>query len=941
MAEELIDSYIDRNGIKGDTEFILADLNKVLRAFREIEGIKIDMRGFDGLGKISPALSQAKAGADSLAEATKTVEARIASMNGKSKEFTDVLLKQTKAQKEAANASLANAKAKQIEERLTKSLAKEKENLNKEALKEANNAAKLSNEYEQLKAKYTIAANTAKQLAAAKGLDNEETKEAIAQAQKYYASLINIEKAVGQSQRQVGQYTQATFALTQVIRETPAFANSFATGISAISNNLPLLIDQYKNLSGQIGRFNAFKVLASSLLSFTAILPIAFLLIQSYGKEIGDFFKRLVSGGDAFNAMKEAQKAVNAAMKEGVKAANESVGELRALYEISQDTTQSIEDRKDATKRILEINKENNEKTGESIKLLTDQNGILKAQPELIDKISESLIRQAKTKAVLQTIEEAYTKLITAQTASLTSQTTKLEDALGSSLNKVGGLLNSLNPLRGIINVKPVDQAARQQKLKDQGVADAQSYLDATKKILSEGLKSGDLDLSGLIENGGAGGGSEDAKKKLKEEQDRRLQVLSELRAIEIQADIDFYKAQTENENLSLVERLQALQKYYQSRIALVNLNADTEKQLGEKTSEELVLVEAKRADELRKLNIETYKERDRLINEFSKKFTEDQKKAYDATDKVIQDAYKRYIDIEKKRTEIEKELAEERIKKAKEEAEQKKRLQQQLVTELLNLAQTLGTASIEREKNAVQEQIDQLEAKKQKDIEVANQTIANAQDRTAAIQVIEARAAAQREQLERRQRELDVKKAQFDKARSIANIIQETATNIVKYFGTPLALLAGAIGAVQLATVIAQPIPRYKHGKNANDLYEGPAIVDDGGKPEAIIREDGSVEIGGNTPRLTYVKKRDVVLPDANQLIDYVLAGHMGGRLQITPQQKAENGTKRLEDKLDSVVEAIKAQPKTSVRANESGLVSVIKFGASQLKYLNDNVNW
>lgn len=240
-----------------------------------------------------------------------------------------------------------------------------------------------------------------------------------------------------------------------------------------------------------------------------------------------------------------------------------------------------------------------------------------------------------------------------------------------------------------------------------------------------------------------------------------------------------------------------------------------------------------------------------------------------------------------------------------------------------------------------MQEQIDLLEAKKQKDIEVANQTIANVQDRTAAIQVIEARADAQKEQLARRQRELDVKKAQFDKAQSIAKIIQETAINVIKYFGTPLALLAGAIGAVQLATVIAQPIPRYKHGKNAGDLYEGPAIVDDGGKPEAIIREDGSVEIGGNTPRLTYVKKRDVVLPDANQLINYVLAGHMGGRLQVAPKAKAGSDTKRIEDKLDNVVAAIKSQPKTDIRANEGGLTAVIKYGASQLKYINDQTNW
>lgn len=936
MAEDKIDSYIDRTGVKGDTDFILESLNRVYTKFKDIEGIKVDMRGFSGLGQIAPAMQQAKAGADSLAEATKVVEQRMASMPGKSKEFTQVLALQARAEKEVATATLQTAKARAIEERLIKATTKEKEKLNKEALREAERAAKLNNEYEQLKAKYTIAANTAKQLAAAKGLDNAETKLAVAQAQKYYDSLIKIETAVGQAQRQVGQYQQATFALTQVLREAPAFANSFATGISAVSNNLPILIDQYKSLSGQIGKFNAFKVLAGSLLSLNAILPIGFLLVQSYGKEIGSFFSNLFSGGKAFNAMKEAQKGLNDAMKEGRQTALQQVGELEALYEVSQDVTQSLATRRDASKRIAEITKEVNEETGTNVQLVTDQNGVLQAQPDLIDKISEALLRQAKTKAALNLIEKAYSSLIEAQTASLNSQTTVLQDVAIKTNNIFAKVLPFFNT-GGTFRPKTFSLQVIQQEEKDKEVKKAEEYLAALKKVFSDGLKTGEFSIDGLF--GGEDAGGDDQKKNLKAAADKRLQALAELRAIELQQDVDFNKERVDNEELSLTDRLRALQKYYQARKQLIDLQKDTEKAVGEKTSEEVLVIETQRADELLRLDRETYAQRDKLIKDFSKAFKDEEKKMQDGLAKLAEEGYKRFEKLEEERTKKGKEEAKKRLKDEEEYAKNKKALTEQLVRELTALTFTLFTSGLDREKNALQEQIDLLEQKKQKDIEVANQTIANSQERADTIAVIEARANAQREELQRRQRDLDIRKAQFDKARAIANIIQETAKNIVEYFGTPLALIAGAIGAVQIATVMAQPIPRYKHGKNVSDLYEGPAIVGDGGKKEAIIREDGAVEITPDRPTLTYVKSRDVVLPDANQLINYVLAGHMGGRLAVPGASVAKRDN--VEKKLDEVVAAIKAQPRTEIKAGEGGLTQVIKYGSTQLRYINDQTNW
>lgn len=197
---------------------------------------------------------------------------------------------------------------------------------------------------------------------------------------------------------------------------------------------------------------------------------------------------------------------------------------------------------------------------------------------------------------------------------------------------------------------------------------------------------------------------------------------------------------------------------------------------------------------------------------------------------------------------------------------------------QVFDIASAFAGVRAENEKNRLQEQINLLEKKKQKDIEVANATITNAQDKAAAITTIEARAAAQRQQLELKQRQADERKARFDKAASIANIILNTAAAVSKALPNVFfAAVAGALGAAQLAIAIATPIPKFKEGKRVNeytsnrDNYEGPAFVGDGGKKEMIIRENGEVEITPDTPTLTYIKKKDIILPDAKKVKEVI----------------------------------------------------------------------
>ena len=85
----------------------------------------------------------------------------------------------------------------------------------------------------------------------------------------------------------------------------------------------------------------------------------------------------------------------------------------------------------------------------------------------------------------------------------------------------------------------------------------------------------------------------------------------------------------------------------------------------------------------------------------------------------------------------------------------------------------------------------------------------------------VEKRLIAERK-YEREKAELLRKQAIADKAQAAFSIIINTAQAIMAtlgetgFFGTPLAVIMGAMGAAQLATVLSAPIPAYEKGTDS-----------------------------------------------------------------------------------------------------------------------------
>lgn len=128
---------------------------------------------------------------------------------------------------------------------------------------------------------------------------------------------------------------------------------------------------------------------------------------------------------------------------------------------------------------------------------------------------------------------------------------------------------------------------------------------------------------------------------------------------------------------------------------------------------------------------------------------------------------------------------------------------------------------------------------------------------------------AAKQEQLEKKKAQIEYRKAMVEKANTIAQIGMATALGIMQTYaqlgwpaGIPGAIFIGAMGAIQLATALAQPIKAYAEGTKGKPHPGGLALVGDGGCQE-LVMYNGKAWVTPDKPTLLDLPKGAEVFPD------------------------------------------------------------------------------
>lgn len=273
-------------------------------------------------------------------------------------------------------------------------------------------------------------------------------------------------------------------------------------------------------------------------------------------------------------------------------------------------------------------------------------------------------------------------------------------------------------------------------------------------------------------------------------------------------------------------------------------------------------------------------------------------------------------------------------------------------------------------EKNNIQDRIDTLEKQKQKDIEVANAQTGTAEQKAAAIALIEARAAAQRDQLEKKQKDVEVRKAQFEKLAALLEIAIKTATTVAKISAdaaaarAQAALLAGnpltaafaplsfaaaasiaaqipfVIGSAALAAALiaARPIPKFGTGDLSD--YEGFAEVGERGVSEVIVRGNGNAELTPAKSTLAYIQRNDKIYDSIASYLDSKNEFPIRAKLGSPGQANSfGNLEKVLKKELRGVKSAIENKPVPSVHNTIGGAKIFWNNGQSQVEWVNRNM--
>ena len=226
--------------------------------------------------------------------------------------------------------------------------------------------------------------------------------------------------------------------------------------------------------------------------------------------------------------------------------------------------------------------------------------------------------------------------------------------------------------------------------------------------------------------------------------------------------------------------------------------------------------------------------------------------------------------EIARLRVQLSKETSDKIIEDAKREEEVRKKVEQakkRLIQESISAIISIGNSLFQRQIDNVDAEIEanqeEYDAKVETIDALAEKDIITTEEAEARKRAAEEETSRKNKELERKKAELQTRQAKFQKAMDIAQTIAATSLAVTKALPNfVLAALVGAMGAVQLATILAQPIPKYAHGTDNHP--GGLAIVGDGGRSEAVLVGDKAY-ITPDKPTLLSLPAGAEVVPDLN----------------------------------------------------------------------------
>ena len=273
----------------------------------------------------------------------------------------------------------------------------------------------LAGSYNKLYAQYNLVKNVLNAMGEEMRNNEAVGKKWESQAFEIMSTMKGMQEATGKHTLSVGDYTKAFNGLSistqQVLRELPTLANSWSQFFIAISNNVPIFVDNLKRVQQETGSWQiAMKGVLTSVFSWQTALLVVLTILPKIAKAIHDKRKAQEEEAKAQEkATKETEKAEKAYRSlaniytDINKGASSSVAEVNALTKILDDNNRSLEERIGAGQRLKQIFDEELEGYSAEEIAMGKASGLIKNLTTLI-------YQQAKARATLNEITELTNK---------------------------------------------------------------------------------------------------------------------------------------------------------------------------------------------------------------------------------------------------------------------------------------------------------------------------------------------------------------------------------------------------------------------------------------------------------------------------------------------------------------------------------------------------
>lgn len=268
----------------------------------------------------------------------------------------------------------------------------------------------LAGSYNQLYAQYNLLKTALNAMSTEMRSNTAVGREWEAEALRIMNEMKAMQEATGKNTLSVGNYEKAlnglNIATMQVMREMPTLANSLQQFFIAISNNVPIFVDNFKRAQAELGGFTkAIGATLKAVFSWQTVLLVLLTILPKIAKAIHDKKKAQEEANKETEKALTLEEMLAKTYLEVSKSEAQEVTQLQFLVKVTQDYTRSMQDRTTAARVLKQEYKD-------VLGMYSEEQIVAGEAKDAIDKLTASVKEHALARAMMNEMVKQYQQIL-------------------------------------------------------------------------------------------------------------------------------------------------------------------------------------------------------------------------------------------------------------------------------------------------------------------------------------------------------------------------------------------------------------------------------------------------------------------------------------------------------------------------------------------------